>query len=1059
MEETKWNNPPLEDYKENFDVFGSADYFKNVPRKMKMQGLDKILKKLMELLDKLTNPIKNIDKGIEDFIAKILIILIGTVECKITTTEETLTTDNTNTTFTWSTGDIDHFKEEETEIIREGFSIDDNPNLVATIHSFMTNHPTITNKIALMNYYITEVNKYQQLLGYPPTPAQLFAFNVEFDNHLESNKATSSIQNITNSLPTSSYPNTIDGYKSFLKNSARFSFTNDDSISYYEFQRQYFPYPIDLNQFESEIQDATDPNFSQNITQFLASIQTPQNPPTPPEINSNIDPNYAFSINLKSSQTSTIQSYLAYISEWFSFIVYQKQSNSSAVSFSIIESNVCMTYIQFINAVEFQKYRIYSTFLTPFEIAMFNHLFYICLMQDDNRNNIFNVSADATKDVGGFSVTSLNSNIYINLLPLNVSNMMLTFIVEINKRLPYLSAAILTNNYQPLPIDVVKIITLGPNPNMLLTPYLLDTPIQPTQDIINYFVPMGLSDCDQANADLQKECKQYANTIKQELYRLLTIPIILYIVYNFYFLFFFKDCLSPTQVTNETGKITYKHTCESGEKGGCFTPFFPDWETMFHMIEKHNTDFIFEFVFKPVKYYYTFVNAFKALFRKEISGHVIKDDVPYLFFLFSFWMIYHFINNNGHFILGIFEKFMKFELPNVPFMGRNALTSYAKGLTMILFLFSFIAKVFGNKFTFVQESMYEVEETTDENGEIKKTETAPEVTSTNRFSEYTEDGESHRTWLKWLIMPTSALLFVVKCISFILYWLFKFMISLAMVPVAVTIFIIYFFWNMVFGIFQYTTPINNVGSKIDLIYRIIYTKLCDNDQDGLFKYIAKSMIFFCIYLLTEFIILHKLYQGAKSFLKMPTAFVPNVGLSPNPNVDVNKTNLSVKSAMIFLYGIMFFLVILWCIYKVGFRMSGLVRGYKEQEDDTRDKRFHYDCTKKDVYEEESKNSFLKTIMMSDSINKTAIEDFKKKTSGIKKPSMMLNIIDKMSGYGESISKNISERFEKMQENAGKAVEKRQSFFGKVFGRNATENTAENATENTAEKAAENAEQS
>jgi hypothetical protein len=1021
MEETSWNV----NIQENFDIFGAQNYFENVPRKALLPGYEKYLKEIEEFLKQFKNPISYIDGGIQDFIKELLIALVGQTECNTGTATSNPTKNITNSGFTWSRGNLD--------IFQEGFSIQETPNLVATIQSFLTNHPSIKNETALIHYYITQLNNYEKMLGSPPTADQVFAFNQAVDNQLATSEALSTIDQIAKSLPNPSYPNTLAGYQSFLKNDARFSFDNTDSLSYYAFQQEYFPYPTNLSGFENELQDTTDPNFNQNINQFLTQVQTSTYPPLLPQSPTTVDPNYAFSINIQKSHTDSIQHYLEYISEWFAFIVYKNQPKGNTMSYSRIEANICMTYIQLINAVEFQKYRIYSTFLTPYEIAIFNHLFFICLNQDMNRSNVYNLSMEGGQPQNGsWTLTQTVSSPYINLLPLNVTNMMNVFTSEINQRVSYLSAGIITNGFQPLPLDGEKIISLGPNAGTLLSPYLLDTPIQPTQNILDYFVPVGLSECDQNNANLQKECDKYAHTIKQELYRLFTIPIILYIVYNFYFLFFFKDCLSPTQTTDETGKNTYKHTCETGEKGGCFTPIFPDWETIFHSIESHNTDYFFQFVFKPVKLYYTFLNAFKGIFRKDIADHVIKDDVPYLFFLLTFFFIYRFIEKHGQLILNTLQGLMKFQLPEVPFMGKNALASYAKGIMLFCLICSFLKRTFiGDKPTFIDDFI-NGKETPDASGVTGTAANIAMDMATNAFSKIGGGDTSKQSWMEWLGLPTSALLFVVKCICFILYWLFKFMITIAMIPLAITIFTLYFLWNTVFGILQYTTPIHNVGSKIDLMYRIMYTKLCDNKEDGLFKYIAKSVIFFCIYLIVELIILHKLYKGASSFLKMPTAFIPNMGLNPG-QIDVNKTNLSVKTAMIFLYGILFLCVVLWCIYKINFKMPFLVSSYKEHNDDTTDKRFHYDCIQKDIYEEKSNNSFMKILISSDDLNKSSMEEFKRKTTGIKKPSMVNNMIKRIGEIGSNISGTITEKFQKMQENSENAVEKRHELFGKMFG--------------------------
>jgi NitT/TauT family transport system ATP-binding protein len=60
------------------------------------------------------------------------------------------------------------------------------------------------------------------------------------------------------------------------------------------------------------------------------------------------------------------------------------------------------------------------------------------------------------------------------------------------------------------------------------------------------------------------------------------IPITVLLVYNFFYLFFFKDCFSYGKDTND---------CND-----CYYPIFPNWENDFHNIEGHRTDYFLEVV-------------------------------------------------------------------------------------------------------------------------------------------------------------------------------------------------------------------------------------------------------------------------------------------------------------------------------------------------------------------------------------------------------------------------------------------------------------------------------
>ena len=179
----------------------------------------------------------------------------------------------------------------------------------------------------------------------------------------------------------------------------------------------------------------------------------------------------------------------------------------------------------------------------------------------------------------------------------------------------------------------------------------------------------------------------------------------------------------------------------------------------------------------------------------------------------------------------------------------------------------------------------------------------------------------------------------------------------------------------------------------------MYTKLCDNDKDDIFSYMTKAVLFFCVYFLIEFIIVYNFNTSRISFLNMKS---PTNGDTMNNN--------TVKSFMVFIYGIMTIAVLLWCGYKFHFIMPKMLSAYKNRPkpDNTLDKRFYYDCESNGVYEEESGNSVLKVFLKSDDLNKAFQAEFTQKTSGLKAPSMFAMIAKKMGEYKESLSKSIGE---------------------------------------------------
>jgi hypothetical protein len=205
---TKWVNQKdtTQTVIEGFDMF-SSDYFQNVPRQIKLSGLGNVIKEIEKYLKQFGNPISKADKGLEAFIQQILVMMIGQVNCNTGALSNTSFLDNSKKGFTWASGQIgllnadvvnpginfghDQYNKAKAgtryaydvtkNTMKEGFSINEDPQLKTTIQSFMTTHPQITNMTALATLYITQLNKYEASIGANPTTEQLFIFNNDFD--------------------------------------------------------------------------------------------------------------------------------------------------------------------------------------------------------------------------------------------------------------------------------------------------------------------------------------------------------------------------------------------------------------------------------------------------------------------------------------------------------------------------------------------------------------------------------------------------------------------------------------------------------------------------------------------------------------------------------------------------------------------------------------------------------------------------------------------------------------------------------------------------------------
>jgi hypothetical protein len=1086
--ETRWvnQNESNQTIREGFDMFGD-DYFKNVKRKINIPGLADIIKEIQKYLNQYGNPVTNIDQGIENFVKEILVLMVGQVNCNTgALSAKSSFLNGVEKTFTWANGQIGILNSEAVEPglnilennaaskgvryaydvtknkFTEGFSIQEDPQLKTTIQSFMTNHPKITDMTALTTFYITQLNKYEASIGANPTTDQLFVFNNEFDNDLENADVLLQIQNIASARPKPSFPNTLAGYKSFMTKKARFSFDTSPNHEYtfFPLNIEYFPYPTNLAGFEAVYQDINAPNFIAELNAFLSNVNTPSAPPTPPANHPTgaIDPNYAYSINLTATQTSPVISYLDYITQFFAFIVYYNQPSGGTISYPTIQANIFAIYTEYLNAVEFEKYRVYSTYLTPYEVAMFNHLFFICLHQDDSMSNIYNIAVSPLPDLE--SILSIPSP-YIDLPPQSIYHMIPMLISQINRRLPYLSSQVVKQKYQPLPMDGVLKIPDSTNKKgePILPEYIVGIsyeddievpPVKLSPAVVSYYIPPGLAECEKENQNIQNECQHYAKIMKNELYRLLTIPIILYIIYNAYYLFFFKDCLSLHKEVDSNGNNKYRHSCqkEANGTGGNFTPIFPDWETSFHSLENHKTDFFFEFIFKPVKLFYTFLNSIKALFRKTIGGSAIKDKIPYIFFLFTFVFTYWFIQKQGGFILKMLYNLVHLKTPDFHLMKGLTLKSLTKLIIIVFFIFSFLKNFAGISFFGNEEENEYDEENSDEKeyegneeseeseepelneytGEQEEKEEEPEKKQTGGKQQFgninfkglenkmnsafkkMKNFKNDKTWAKWLFIPSGALITVIKWICAILYWVFKYIISIGLTTFSMFIFVVYMIYTFIYGISSYTTPNHTVNDKIELINRVIYSKLCDTANDGIFKYTVKSIIFFIIFFLTEAVVIHNLLKGMNEFKNMPKPRIPvNHSLAQKTNDSIEGNNLAIKSSMLILYGIIISIVGLWSVYKFKYKLPPLIESYRIDGD--KSKKFIIDDMP-DEYEEKSKNKFLKTLLQSDSLNKIHNDEFKTKTAGMIPISMISGFISKMGTYTDSLNKGFNSMISK-----------------------------------------------
>jgi hypothetical protein len=471
-----------------------------------------------------------------------------------------------------------------------------------------------------------------------------------------------------------------------------------------------------------------------------------------------------------------------------------------------------------------------------------------------------------------------------------------------------------------------------------------------------------LTECEKEQERKKKKIKGYAKTIKEELYKILLAPVTIYIAYNFYYLFFFKDCTESVKTYNETtGDTDYKNTSDK-----CTTPIFPDVETYFHYYEEHKLDLLFELFFKPVKFLYTSFNVIKAFFRKEVSLFanpiVPKDEFPYIFLFaciifFYNYLIYDFSKNeegNYKYVLSIFNHIigLDFDKLNESVTGlrmdqlqvnktediesilkKGGIAAYVFMITILFFTETMIHHIGGVSI----KSMF--------NNIATKAFSSDGVID----SDYKKDYEN--SWLFWVTNTTNPLVGILKFLYMLFYWFLKGFIVVKLIPLSITIVILYFIYNMFVGIYNNSTADVSMFDKFDLMNRSIYTKLYSESSNTI-MFMIKSVFWFVFFYLYEFIAILVLIISLTTILK---------------RIDSNE--ITTVISMFFLFFIVG--IVLWCAYKYKLIKPKLDDDYMRYENS---KQFNmFNC--KDKYEKSTSNSMFNIFIASDTYNKDIIREY------------------------------------------------------------------------------------
>ena len=861
------------------------DYYENVGFLKGFPGQAAFVNILKNLLSYITNPIHKLDSLLQQSILNMLDLYVQgslkdctkDVYIKNVSAKEI---EDTNS-FTWL---------EQFTTMREGVkNYFSSKNVPHTIYQLQKNHPNIDpNK--LTTFYVEQLNKLYTDLSGNVTQDDLFEFNDDMDM----NKLSSpSVQKQIASMPTPPPPFKPMDMNTFLNSHARFNLSSKKPINYYPPNDLYFPVPsmpvpsgvseptsfayfqyILQNDFVNHRTDATT-KFNEEPDKKNGKKKGHTVPLTPPPSSrtSTKNPNnFAFSMNLTTIKTGTISDYLNNMILYFVYVLISKNKKQY---FTSVLPQMADFYITFINALDYLKYANTNKYLTETEIAVLNHLIYCCLNQTGVKTNVFDSTLPRL-----FS-KHIIYNEYINIGTQNlvggIELCIRYFATLINTRGQYISN-IPSNWYssQTETSGLNKTIktTSSTKSVKLFSDYILS--IKPPKNIIAYYIEdyetyLKIQACEAENNAIKKQFEGYAYTIKQELYRILTIPIVVYLVYNFYYMFLFKDCFGYAKDTSKDEPV-YEKTCNKG----CFYPEFSDWERNFHDMEGHRTDFAFEFLFKPAKCFYVFLNAFKTIFH-NLS---FINDYPYVFFLLSFVFVYGIINTYGGKILNAMYGLITFNVPNIS-LGYLKITDIAGVIVWLSFIYSFYKSI---------------------NTDV----TITNIIASNLGSPANKPSFPSIGWI--LDSMGSGIIMIFKIIIVIIYWILRAAITSFIIPISIFITVFYFFWASIFSIFDYTDKDHSYHDKIELMDRVMYTKLFTKDIDSA-PWFCKSVFFLAVFFLTEIVILYTLCSNLSAFNN--DKYMPTI----DENTVAYVAGTGIKTFMSIITTVLIIVLFIWSVFK------------------------------------------------------------------------------------------------------------------------------------------------
>jgi hypothetical protein len=280
----------------------------------------------------------------------------------------------------------------------------------------------------------------------------------------------------------------------------------------------------------------------------------------------------------------------------------------------------------------------------------------------------------------------------------------------------------------------------------------------------------------------------------------------------------------------------------------------------------------------------------------------------------------------------------------------------------------------------------------------------------------------------WIMSGPGGLGMIAKAICSFIYWLGKGLITSMIIPFSVLICAVYLFWIGLFGVLNYTDNAHSYADKTEMIDRVIYTSLYTESKGpfGVVIFGLKSIAFFCVYFLTEIVILFTTLKSRTQLKQMKPR-------SKNAKPYERDTLTKIKSFMEIIYTIAFILLALWCYYKYRMKipkMNGFYTSLSKTTPGAINKTLNMTCENDDIkltsdtfephkdtpeknaeyynklYNENKTNAF-NTFYKADDMNSAFLDYYENKTGNIKRRPLVTKFMNKLSSFGESLSKTFS----------------------------------------------------